>query len=224
MAPHHQRKHQPLFIRRHIVNSREQTVDMGFAREALPDCHHVCLIYDSAEQRRAIVAQYLAAGLQHGEIVRYFADTTAPDDVRAWLLALEVDPREDGSFGIVPAENAYCPSGNFVPQIVLDNMLARYAMAKEAGYSGSRACGEMTWVLRKIPGADRFPEYEVGINLIHEDFPYVGMCQYDARLFDGATLFRVLQVHPHLVAQGQFVRNPFYIKPEEFLATARAKA
>jgi hypothetical protein len=43
------------------------------------------------------------------------------------------------------------------------------------------------------------------------------MCQYDARRFDGATLFKVLQVHPYMVAQGQIVRNPFYLKPEEFL-------
>ncbi len=205
------------------MNNSEQTVDMGFTQESLPDCHHVCLIYDSEEQRRKIVSPYLAAGLRHGEIVRYFADTTAPDEVRAWLQELGIDLREDGSFGIVPAEKSYCPSGTFVPQDVLDNMVARYAMAKQAGYSGSRACGEMSWALKGIAGSERFLEYEVGINLIHEDFPFVGMCQYDARRFDGATLFKVLQVHPYMVARGQIVRNPFYLKPEEFLA-AQSKA
>ena len=56
------------------------------------------------------------------------------------------------------------------------------------------------------------------LNTITDTFPYMGMCQYDARLFDGASLFKVLQVHPFMIAQGQLVRNPFYIKPEEFLA------
>jgi hypothetical protein len=42
------------------------------------------------------------------------------------------------------------------------------------------------------------------------------MCLYDARLFDGATLFKVLQVHPYMIARGQIVRNPFYVRPEEF--------
>jgi hypothetical protein len=97
-------------------------------------------------------------------------------------------------------------------------MLSRFDMARQAGYPGSRACGEMSWTLRDIPGADRFLEYEVRLNTITETFPYIGMCQYDARLFDGATLFKVLQVHPFMIAQGQLVRNPFYIKPEEFLA------
>jgi hypothetical protein len=96
-------------------------------------------------------------------------------------------------------------------------MVSRYATARKAGYRGSRACGEMTWALRSIPGSDRLLEYEALINTISETFPYFGMCQYDARLFDGATLFKVLQVHPYMVAQGQIVRNPFYVLPEEFL-------
>ena len=50
------------------------------------------------------------------------------------------------------------------------------------------------------------------------------MCQYDARLFDGATLFKVLQIHPFMVAQGQVVRNPYYLRPEEFLSGIGAPA
>jgi hypothetical protein len=206
------------------MNDQRQELDMGFTQEVFPDCHHLCLIYDDEAQRRKIISEYLAAGLKRGEIVRYFADTTAPDDVPTWLLALGIEPREDGSFGIMTAEKAYCPSGRFVPQELLANMVSRYAMAKEAGYSGSRVCSEMTWALRGIPGSDRLLEYENGINTIHRAFPHIGMCQYDARLFDGATLFKVLQVHPYMVAQGQIVRNPFYIKPEEFRAAFRADA
>ncbi len=206
------------------MTDHEQTVDLGFTHEVFPECHHLCLIYDDEEQRRKIVSQYLAAGLKRGELVRYFADTTAADDIRGWLMALGVDLNEDGPFGITSAERAYCPSGRFVPQDVLDNMVARYAMAKEAGYSGSRACGEMTWTLRGIPGSDRLLEYEVGINQIHETFRYIGMCQYDARLFDGALLFKVLQVHPYMIAQGQIVQTPYYVRPEEFLAKPGANS
>jgi hypothetical protein len=179
------------------------------------------LIYDNEEQRRKIVSEYLAAGLKRGEIVRYFADTTSPDDIRTWLSEIGIEPKEDDSFRIIKAESSYCPNGSFVPQQVIDNAVSRYDMAKNAGYSGSRACGEMGWALRGIPGSDRLLEYEAGLNLIENDFPRIGMCQYDARRFDGALLFKVLQVHPYMIAQGQLVRNPFYIRPEEFLATPR---
>ena len=203
------------------MNDLRQEVDRAFTQEVFPECHHVCLIYDSEQQRRKSVSEFLAAGLRQGELVRYFADTTPPEEIRAWLLETGVElpkAEKDGAFGITKAESAYCPGGRFVPLEVIENMVSRYAMAKKAGYRGSRACGEMSWALRDIPGADRFLEYEVRINTITETFPYIGMCQYDARLFDGAILFKVLQVHPFMIAQGQIVRNPYYIKPEEFLA------
>lgn len=207
------------------MNEQKQEIILGFTQEILPECHHVCLIYDNEVQRQKIVSEYLAAGFQQGDLVRYFADATSPEEVHHWLTGLGVafqEAEEKGHFGIVKAERAYCPSGRFDPDEVIENMVSRYASAKEAGYHGSRVTGEMTWALRNIPDADRFLEYESRINLISETFPYIGMCQYDARQFDGATLFKVLQVHPYMIAQGQVVKNPYYIKPEEFLRKAKA--
>jgi hypothetical protein len=204
------------------MHNHEQGMDMGFTREIIPECHHICLIYDNEEERKGIVSAYLAAGIRSGEIVRYATDTIAPDEIRAWVSEKGVEIREENSFRIMRVEDAYYPSGSFVPQQILDNATSRYAMAKQAGFAGSRIAAEMSWALRDIPGADRLLEYEVGLNKIQNDFPRVGMCQYDARLFDGALLFKVLQVHPYMIALGQIVRNPFYIKPEEFEARFRA--
>lgn len=209
------------------MNNQGRETDLGFTQETIPECHHLCLIYDNEEQRRKIVSEYLAAGLKQGEFVRYFADTTSPEDVRTWLSESGIDlpkAEAEGAFGIVKAEDAYCPGGRLVPEEVLDRAVARYNMLKETGYTGSRVTGEMTWVLRDILDADRLLEYEIGLNLIANPFPRIGMCQYDARRFDGAMLFKVLQVHPYMVAQGQIVRNPFYLKPEEFLANLRANS
>ncbi len=209
------------------MSDQKQEIELGFTQEVYPDCHHICLIFDNEEQRRKIVTDYLAAGFRRGDLVRYFADTTAPSEIRGWLMAKGLDlskAEETGTFAITKAENAYCPTGQFEPPAVIQSMEARYAMARQAGYRGSRTTGEMTWVFRDIPGANRLLEYETRINMIINPFPFVGMCQYDARLFDGATLFKVLQVHPYMIAQGQVVRNPFYIKPEEFLAKLETSA
>ncbi len=209
------------------MDDQRQEINLGFTREHLPESGHMCLIYDNEAQRRKIVSEYLAAGLKQGDLIRYFTDMATPEEVCAWLSEMGVElpeSREGGSFSIIKAEKHYCPSGHFVPQEVLDGMVSRYAMAKEAGYSGSRATSEMTWALKDIPGVNRFLEYEALINMIPHTFPFTGMCQYDARRFDGATLFQVLQVHPYMVAQGQVVRNPFYIRPEEFLAKFRSNA
>jgi hypothetical protein len=199
---------------------------IGLFEGNIPESCHVCLIYDNDEQRQKIVSEYLAAGLRKGELVRYFTDNTAPEKVRSWLMELGVDLSEaenTGSFSMLKAENAYCPNGKFEPQNMIDATLLRYNQAQEAGYSGSRACGEMTWALKDIPGSDQLLEYEVLLNTVISAFPHTGMCQYDARIFDGASLFKVLQVHPFMIAHGQILSNPYYIRPEEYTAEIENK-
>lgn len=201
------------------MKKSKKEVVLGFTKEHFPESCHVCLIYESEEQRKKIISEYLAAGLRQGELVRYFTDKTSPETVRSWLLEMGVELSEaekNGTFSISRAESAYCPNGQFEPQKMIDGSVQRYSMAKKAGYSGSRACGEMSWALHNIRGSDRLLEYEVLLNTVTDPFPHTGMCQYDARLFDGATLFKVLQIHPYMIAHGQVVRNPFYIRPEEF--------
>jgi hypothetical protein len=132
-------------------------------------------------------------------------------------LEAGIELPKDAPLNIFKAENVYCPNGQFDPQEIISGMVPRYEKAKQTGYKGMRSCGEMSWALRGIPGSDQVLEYEALINTVVSDFPFTGMCLYDARLFSGDTLFKVLQVHPYMIAQGQVVRNPFYIRPEEFL-------
>jgi hypothetical protein len=195
-------------------------IDVGFTWDVLPEGCHVCLIFDSEAQRDAIVPEYLAAGLRQGELVRYWADETTPEVVRSWLSEAGVDApdaSESGPLLVARADGVYCPDGRFEPQRVIDKMAPGYDRARTAGFTGVRTCGEMTWALRGIPGSERLMEYEALLGTVSHAFPHVGMCQYDARRFDGATLFRVLQVHPFVVAGGQIVRNPYFMRPEDFL-------
>jgi hypothetical protein len=202
------------------MKSLNKSLQLGFSKEHFPESCHVCLIYENEEQRQKIISEYLAAGIQQGEVVRYFTDKSTPETIRKLLAEKGVEIKkveEDGSFAISPAENAYCPNGRFDPQKTINDSKLRYEQAEKAGYTGSRACGEMSWALKGLPGSERLIEYEVLLNTVNVPFSHTGMCQYDARLFDGVTLLKVLQVHPYIIAQGQVVQNPYYIRPEEFL-------
>lgn len=207
------------------MSSQEQGVEMGFTGERFPENTHLCLIFDNEKERREIVSKYLTAGLKKGELIRYFSDADDLENVRSWLQSMGVDvpnSTEDERFRVIRAADGYCPGGHFDPGKMIENMKAGYERARKAGYTGSRSTGEMTWVFRGIPGAERLMEYEAMIGAITSTFPHSGMCQYDARRFDGATLFKVLEVHPYMVAQGQIVRNPFYTRPEEIRESAAA--
>jgi hypothetical protein len=75
----------------------------------------------------------------------------------------------------------------------------------------------MDWALKGFAGTERLIEFEAAVNTIVGECPITGLCQYDARLFDGETLFEVLRAHPMMVVRGQVVRNPGYVPPEEYL-------
>jgi hypothetical protein len=189
--------------------------------DTLPPSCHVCLIYDDDEEREEVVAEYLAAGIRKGEQIRYMTDGTLPEKVRSWLEDKGIVVPESGdpaAFGVFDAGGFYCPDGRFDPLRLIQNMPGRFELLKKAGFRGSRACGEMSWALRGIPGSERLTEYENLLNTVGGDFPHNGMCQYDARAFDGATIYRILQMHPLMIAKGQIVRNPFYTRPEETAA------
>ncbi len=210
------------------MNQSRRNVPLGRSRELFPEGSHICLIYSEEDERRLEIGSYLALGLAEGEQVRYFADTTPPDEIHAWIQAMSLDvppppPRAAGApaseaFEVFEARTVYCPSGTFVPDAMLRTLASCYDDAVKAGYAGARLSGEMTWALRGIPGSERLVEYEALINVLVELHPITAVCQYDARRFDGATILDVLRVHPMMIVHGQIVRNPYYTRPSEFLA------
>ena len=192
----------------------------GFTGEELPESLHICLIYDTEEERQSVVSRYLAAGLNRGEQIRYVADTDSPEQIRKWLMDRGVKlpgDIENPSFGIIRATDFYAPTGEFDPESSIEKLPARLEQTRKAGYAGSRVTGEMSWVLKGVPGSDHLLDYEMLLGTVVSDFPFSGMCQYDARIFDGATLFKILQVHPFMVARGQILRNPFYVRSDEVI-------
>ena len=203
--------------------NQRRDVSMGFSDQKFPAGTHMCLIYDDDEERRKLIAKYLDAGLREREKVAYFADTMSVDEVRDWLAGMGVKVPKDDQLTIASAEKTYCPNGKFVPNEMMDGLRALYQGSLDEGYAGARASGEMSWALRGIPGSERLIEYENLLNVVFATYPIIGLCQYDARRFDGAIIFDVLKVHPMMIVQGQIVKNPYYIRPEEFLRLGPSK-
>jgi len=198
------------------MNQSRRSVPLGKSRELFPEGSHVCLLYSDDRERRDEIGAYLSLGLEGREKVGYFADTTAPEEIAAWLASAGAAPGAiEEAFRVLDAPGVYCPSGRFEPDEMLATLRRFYEEAIGAGYPGARITGEMTWALRGFPGSERLVEYEARINTLVEATPITAVCQYDARRFDGATILDVLRVHPMMIVHGQIVRNPYYTRPEE---------
>ena len=207
------------------MNDPERIVSLGFTAERFPAGTHMCYLFNDDAERRTVVSKFIESGLQGHEKVGYFADMVSPEEMRADLSALGVDVPADGDgrgFSITRALDTYCPDGTFFPERMLGNLRSMYSSSIDEGYAGARASGEMSWALRGVPGSARLIEYEALINTVVREYPTTAICQYDARRFDGAILFDVLNVHPMMIVRGQVVRNPYYVAPEPFLVKRAA--
>ncbi len=201
---------------------KRELLDMGFTKERFAVGAHVCLIYESEAERRALMSKFVAAGLRDGERVLYLTDVMKPKELLDWLtdLGIELPADKDSSRLIVTdAESVYCNGGEFKPEQMFEfwGQLYEDSMARE--YPAVRATGETSWAVRGIPGSERLIEYEALLNIALAKVPVTAVCQYDVNLFDGRTILDVLRVHPVMISRGQLVRNPFYIGPDEFLAS-----
>lgn len=204
----------------------ERQVSLGFTAERFPAGTHMCYIFNDDAERLELIVRFVESGLHAHEQVGYFADLQSPEEMHARLLALGADlppQMDDRELSITRALDTYCPDGRFVPERMLQNLRSMYCSSIDAGYTGARASGEMSWALRGVPGSERLIEYEALINNVVRQFPTTAICQYDARRFDGATLFDVLNVHPMMIIRGQVVRNPYYVEPERFLEQHRLR-
>lgn len=200
-------------------------MSLGFTHEAFPAGTHMCYIYNDDDECREALAKYIESGLLEGEEVHYFYHAVMGETPEAARRRIGVPSSAEGSRGVFKLARAldtYCPDGRFVPERMLNCLRDVYLSSIENGFTGTRVSGEMGWALEGLPGTERLIEYEARVNTVVAEYPCTALCQYDARRFDGATLFHVLSVHPAMVVQGQVVRNPYYIQPEKFLARLRA--
>jgi MEDS: MEthanogen/methylotroph, DcmR Sensory domain len=191
------------------------TVPLGFTGETFPPGIHMCYIYSDEGEREKIIFRFIDSGLRNGENVSYFMDVSTVDEMEQRQSARGMDrlsEKQQGHLSFATTKDVYCPTGIFVPDDMLDKLTDFYTRSIEAGYTGARATGEMSWALRGIPGSFRLMEYEARVNTALMHYPVTAICQYDARCFDGTALRDVLAVHPMIILHGQVLKNPYYVQ------------
>lgn len=197
----------------HSASPRE----LAAAEQVFAAGSHACYIFTEEAERRSVIGAFFAAGLAAGERVVYITDGTPAAEVRTWVTAVGVPGIDPTLVDVISAEAVYHPGGRFDPDSTIGRLDSANAESCRAGFPGRRSSAEMSWALRGYPGSDELVDYEARVNEMVKRYPVKPVCQYDARRFDGATLFRILQVHPMVLVRGQVVRNPYYRAEETAL-------
>jgi hypothetical protein len=199
--------------------------ELGFAGARVPVGTHICQIFSDDAERSSAMLKFLHKGLVLREMTACFSEKLDEDCLQDLLRGNGLDLvalKAERTYQKAGARDVYFADGRFEPDRMLGLLTAFHQESHREGYVAARVIGEMEPDIRSVPGGDRLLEYEARVSVLLRQHPVTAMCQYDARLFDGATILDVLRVHPMMVVRDMVVRNPFFVQPEEVLAPHRS--
>lgn len=182
--------------------------------------HHLCFLYETEEEHRALLTPFLREGLERGEKVLYLVHAHTVESILAYLReeGLEIEPYlAQGQLSIATATSTYLRQRIFNPEAMIALVRTETERALAEGYVGLRATGEMTWALEEPGRARRLIEYEAKLNAFLPESKLLGLCQYDRRRFSPLVILNVLYTHPVVILGTRIYKNFYYLPPEEFL-------
>jgi len=179
---------------------------------------HLCMIYGTEEEHRSVVVPYIRQGLEGNEKIIYVADASAPEDIMAYLAGDGLDGEPyigSGQLTIMLSRDFYLGGGVFDPDLVMKKLKGENEKALAGGFSALRVTGEMSWVLKKIPGRERLTEYEAMLNNFFPGSSTIAMCQYDRAIFKPEAILDIFYSHPIVCVSGEIFKNIYYMPPSE---------
>ncbi len=188
---------------------------------------HLCCIYETEEEHRALLTPFMRHGLEHGQKVIYIVDARTAETVLGYLRddGVRVDPYlEKGQLHIIGIKDAYMKEGVFDPDGMIELLRSETELALAEGYEALRVTGEMTWALQGLPGSERLLEYEAKLNEFFPGSKCSAICQYDKRRFDSEILLDVLVTHPIAIIGTEVFDNFYYLPPTDYLGPNPTKA
>ncbi|MFB2622708.1 MEDS domain-containing protein [Methanothermobacter marburgensis] len=182
---------------------------------------HLCLIYEDEDEWLGVMVPFIRAGLEAGERCMYITSEHDAPHVRS-VLANDIpslsEAEKSGQFIMVSASEVYTAGGVFDPQSMISFLESEVRNALADGFSGLRATGEMTWILKGAPGSERIIEYEALLNDFFSENECIAICQYHRPRFKADIIKGVLLTHPLVLWNHSIYINPYYIDPDTLLA------
>lgn len=188
---------------------------------------HLCCIYETDEEHRAVLTPFMTQGLEAGEKVAYILDVRTAEDVLGYFQegGMEVAGYlRTGQLTLISAAESYTREPVFDPDRMISFLADETERALAQGYSALRVTGELTWALKGFPGSDRLNEYEAKLNEFFPRNRCLAICQYDRRRFDSEVLLDVLATHPRAIVGTRLFDNFYYMPPMDVLGAEPATA
>jgi hypothetical protein len=204
----------------HITTSNLPSMNLGFGDYSCNWGTHLCGLYETKTERDEIMFGFLAEGLRSKELLVCCPEESHFDQAVGHVLdrCPETACADTSSLKLFRPAELYYPHGAFSPRDMLTAHENIWAGNLSSGMRNVRGTAEMGWSLAKIPGIEHLMAYESLLNTFIWGKTWISICLYDVSRFPGATIMKVLQTHPFAITGGGIFENPYFVRPEKWLA------
>lgn len=176
---------------------------------------HICGFFDSREQQYEVIIPYIMEGLAANDKVINILESDRHSEHCKCLANNGISIAQkmaSGQLEILASENTYIKDGMFAAGRMYTMLENTLISASRAGYDSVRACGDMIWALKNLPGTDELLAYEASLNELTPKHSCSLICMYDVSNFSHDTLVEVLHTHPYVIKDKKITKNPHYLE------------
>jgi hypothetical protein len=179
---------------------------------------HVCLPYANEEEKQVAVAGFIHDGLLHGERCVYFGPAASFTALMPYLerRAIPVSTLCDRA-SLIFVDSEHADSHAFDADIQSASIRAAVASARSEGYTGLRIAGDPSPKTRASIDHEQLAAFETSISKVFSDVRATGLCTFDQRTTNAASLEVALASHEVAIVAGRLCPNP-YFKPSETIS------
>lgn len=199
-------------------------INTGKSIKELKTGDHLCLIYESEEEWKRVVTEFIKDGLERGEKCIYIYNSREPDKLRDYFTEImALNNLEDPSSFVFHSFRDLC--GN----IEMDQYAMIYFLSKlsersiSEGYTGLRIAMEMKGSDDSLKSQDML-KFEARLNrYLFSKYPCLALCLYDQREHDPKVIKDIIVTHPIIVRGDRLYSNCHYMKPADILGKDKEK-
>ena len=203
-----------------MIQNMKKQHSVTLCGETLTAPLHICAFFDSREEQYEILLPWLKEGINSNEEVLTILAGDSHKDHCSRMSDAGIAVQEvltNKQLKVVATEDSYLQGGVFAAERMFSIVEQALLDAQAGAYDNLRACGDMEWALKNLPGTDELMEYEARLNLLTSKHDCSILCSYDINKFSGSAIADILATHPHVIMNGKIHRNPHYVDPVEFL-------
>lgn len=187
---------------------------------------HICFLCSSNAERWRVLGEFYKKGLENNEQMMFFKNNLHEDTVLDGLQFFIPSIREvyaRDQFQIINYTDVYFNDGKFDSKALVARLITKVDNSLVEGYSGLRACGDMSWVHNEDNLTKKLIHYESHLN---HDYPthYSAICMYDISAFKPNDMLQILSTHPQAIINEKLLHNIYYMPPDEYLGDDVSKA